>query len=329
MAELNRSVTLLACQIDVPAMTTAAERDVHTDRVAAAIDAELTAGGPVDLVVLPELGTLDYARSCFDRIDEMAEPLDDSPTIDRLREVAAAHRTPVLAGMARKGDPQDQAGSAFITHYITQALIGADGSVAGHYDKLHIAQFGDSTEKDYFTRGDRLLVFEAGGFTFGTIICYDIRIPELSRILARRHGVDAILHPTAFCRDETFHTWHAFATTRAIENQVYFASVNRAGADFGESMLIEPWMDETVPLQRLGTGETFARWTLSRATLDRARARYPFLQDVRDDYDRLACIPAPDRSRAAMAHLAVTLYPAPHPYLTETPSASCQSRLST
>jgi len=269
-------------------MTTAAERDAHTDRVAAAIDAELTAGGPVDLVVLPELGTLDYARSCFDRIDEMAEPLDDSPTIDRLREVAAAHRTPVLAGMARKGDPQDQAGSAFITHYITQALIGADGSVAGHYDKLHIAQFGDSTEKDYFTRGDRLLVFEAGGFTFGTIICYDIRIPELSRILARRHGVDAILHPTAFCRDETFHTWHAFATTRAIENQVYFASVNRAGADFGESMLIEPWMDETVPLQRLGTGETFARWTLSRATLDRARARYPFLQDVRDDYDRLA-----------------------------------------
>ena len=58
MAELNRSVTLLACQIDVPAMTTAAERDAHTDRVAAAIDAELTAGGPVDLVVLPELGTL-------------------------------------------------------------------------------------------------------------------------------------------------------------------------------------------------------------------------------------------------------------------------------
>ena len=185
-------------------------------------------------------------------------------------------------------DPQGQAGSAIITHYITQALIGSNGSVTGHYDKLHIAQFGDSTEKDYFTRGDRLMVFEAGGFTFGTIICYDIRIPELSRILARRHGVDTILHSTAFCRDETFHTWHAFATTRAIENQVYFASVNRAGADFGESMLIEPWMDETVPLQRLGTGETFARWTLSRATLDRARARYPFLQDVRDDYDRLA-----------------------------------------
>ena len=48
MSELNRNVTLLACQIDVPATTTAAERDAHTDRVAAAIDAELNAGGPVD-----------------------------------------------------------------------------------------------------------------------------------------------------------------------------------------------------------------------------------------------------------------------------------------
>ena len=59
MAESNRNVTLLACQINVPAMTTAAERDAHTDRVAAANDAELTAGWLVDLVVLPELGTLD------------------------------------------------------------------------------------------------------------------------------------------------------------------------------------------------------------------------------------------------------------------------------
>ena len=64
----------------------------------------------------------------------MAEPLDDNPTIDRLCEVAAARRTPILAGMARKCDPQDQADSAFITHYITQALIEADGSVAGHYE---------------------------------------------------------------------------------------------------------------------------------------------------------------------------------------------------
>ena len=280
---MTDSVTILACQIDVPAMTRGAERTAHMDRVARAIDFELASNGPVDLVVLPELGSLDYSRSCFDRLSDLAEPLEASPTIESLRKVAQTNGVAILAGVARQ-EPGTDAGP---DSFITQALIAADGKLAAHYDKLHIAQFGESTEKDYFVRGDRLLVFEIGGFTFGTIICYDIRIPELSRVLARRHGVDVILHPTAFCRDETFHTWQAFATTRAIENQVYFVSVNRAGDDFGDSMLIEPWMDETVPLRQLSTGEEFARWTLSRSVLDHARSSYPFLSDVRDDYETL------------------------------------------
>ena len=280
---MTDTVTVLACQIDVPTITTAAEQTAHTDRVASAIAFELTRGGPVDLVVLPELGSLDYSRACFDNLSDLAEPLEASPTIDRLGKVAQKHSVAILAGMARRDLGQGKAGS-----HITQALIAADGTLAAHYDKLHIAQFGDSTEKDYFTRGDRLLVFEIGGFTFGTIICYDIRIPELSRVLARQHGVDVILHPTAFCRDETFHTWQAFATTRAVENQVYFISVNRAGERFGASMLIEPWMDATVPLQRLATVEEFARWTLSRSVLDHARANYPFLSDARNDYETLS-----------------------------------------
>ena len=280
---MTDSVTILACQIDVPAMTRGAERTAHMDRVARAIDFELASNGPVDLVVLPELGSLDYSRSCFDRLSDLAEPLEASPTIESLRKVAQTNGVAILAGMARQEPGKDAGPDSFIT----QALIAADGKLAAHYDKLHIAQFGESTEKDYFVRGDRLLVFEIGGFTFGTIICYDIRIPELSRVLARRHGVDVILHPTAFCRDETFHTWQAFATTRAIENQVYFVSVNRAGDDFGDSMLIEPWMDETVPLRQLSTGEEFARWTLSRSVLDHARSSYPFLSDARDDYETL------------------------------------------
>ena len=280
---MTDSVTILACQIDVPAMTRGAERTAHMDRVARAIDFELASNGPVDLVVLPELGSLDYSRSCFDRLSDLAEPLEASPTIESLRKVAQTNGVAILAGMARQ-EPGKAAGPA---SFSTQAPIAAAGRLAAHYDTLHIAQFGESTEKDYFVRGDRLLVFEIGGFTFGTIICYDIRIPELSRVLARRHGVDVILHPTAFCRDETFHTWQAFATTRAIENQVYFVSVNRAGDDFGDSMLIEPWMDETVPLRQLSTGEEFARWTLSRSVLDHARSSYPFLSDARDDYETL------------------------------------------
>ncbi len=124
MAELNRNVTLLACQIDVPAMTTAAERDAHTDRVAAANDAELTPGGLVDLVVLPELGTLDYAHSCFDRIDEMAEPLDDSPTIDRLRADPGLAGSAVYEGMRFAPLPW------MIPHRATRDMIYRDTAFA-------------------------------------------------------------------------------------------------------------------------------------------------------------------------------------------------------
>ena len=276
---MTETLTLLAAQIDVPVMKTSADRDRHVDRVAMALDQSLTRDGRVDLVVLPELSTLDYAQDCFDHLDDLAENLNDSPSLKRFGHVASNHETPVLVGMARRGDDGN--------NFISQVLLGADGAVKGCYDKLHIAQFGDSAEKAYFTRGDHVLVFDINGFTLGVTICYDMRSPELSRHLVRHHGVDVILHPTAFCRDETFATWHAFATTRAVENQVYFASVNRAGENFGASVLMNPWIDETVVNPVLGVREEFARWQLARSVLHQARSGYPFLKDARDDYHTL------------------------------------------
>ena len=270
------AVTLLACQIDIPFITTAAERDAHIGRVAETIDRALTTGGSVDLVVLPELSTLHYSRGCFDHLADLAEPLDDSPSLDRLAAVAKKHKTPVLAGLARRGN-----GAAV---HISQVLIEADGIWRQCYDKMHIAQFGDSMEKDFFTPGEHLMVFDIRGFRFGTIICYDMRFPEMARALTRDHHIDVLLHPTAFTRDETFHTWHSFAATRAVENQVYFASVNRAGADFGESVLMTPWVDETAPPQVLGVNESLARWVQTRDAISHARGQYPFLRDVRADY---------------------------------------------
>ena len=68
-------------------------------------------------------------------------------------------------------------------------VVGPDGeSCAGHYDKLHLAQYGASMEKEYFNRGNHLFhLFEVNGFRLSPIICYDIRIPELSRTLVVDH----------------------------------------------------------------------------------------------------------------------------------------------
>ncbi len=268
-------LTLLACQIDIPSMTMAAERDAHLARSAEQIHIAL-GRKPADLVVLPELSSLEYSRAAFERLDDLAEPLE-GPSYRTWAAVARAHGCCVAYGFARRGTRGD---------HISIAAVGPDGALLGYYDKLHLAQFGASMEKEYFTRGDRIFTFDVKGFCISPIICYDLRIPELSRALTLEHNVDLILHCGAYARDESFATWHGFATTRALENQVFFLSLNRAGRAFGNSVMCWPWMDDDRPPTVFAAHEEeFRYFVLRRAELDAARANYSFLSDRLASYD--------------------------------------------
>lgn len=272
---MTEALRLLACQIDIPPMTTAAERDRHLAATADLVRAALRAT-PADLVVLPELASIDYSRAAFDRLDDLAEPLD-GPSFRAWSTLARDFGVHVLFGFARRE------GAA---HYISVAAVDPQGQVIGHYDKLHLAQYGASMEKDYFTRGSRLLVFEVAGFRLAPVICYDIRIPELSRTLAIDHHVDAILHCGAYFRDVSFHSWHDFIVTRAIENQCYVLSLNRAGADYGGSILCRPWQDETtLPTLFPEHDASFQLLRIDRAEIAVVRAEFSFLRDRLDSYD--------------------------------------------
>jgi nitrilase len=140
-------------------------------------------------------------------------------------------------------------------------------------------------EKEYFTRGDHLFVFNIGQFKLAPIICYDIRIPELSRTLVVDHGVDVILHCGAYYRDESFVTWHAFVTTRSIENQAYCLSLNRAGQHFGDSLFCLPWMDDNKPPVKLDASkEQFLCVEVKRDVIKQERESYSFLSDRLPSY---------------------------------------------
>jgi len=269
-------LTLLACQISIPPMTTAAGRDAHlamsVDKVRTRLEASAE---KVDLVVLPELSSIDYARETFARLDEMGEPLDGA-SFQAWRGLAVEKNVYISYGFARQGK-----GGPFISI----GVVGPDGALVGHYDKLHLAQYGASMEKEYFHRGNHLFVFEVNGFRLAPIICYDIRIPELTRTMVVDHKVDVILHCGAYYRDESFHTWHPFAIARALENQIFFLSLNRAGETYGNSLFCPPWQDEnTPPTQFAQTGEDFRVITLDRATLEQAREDYTFLKDRLEHY---------------------------------------------
>ncbi|OBY25323.1 carbon-nitrogen hydrolase family protein [Leisingera sp. JC1] len=272
----NETLTLLACQISIPPMTTATQRDAHLQASAAKVRAQLAAAeGRADLVVLPELSSIDYSRDTFARLGEIAEPLDGA-SFQTWRQVAKDFGVHISYSFARTGE-----GGPFICI----GVVGPDGGLVGHYDKLHLAQYGASMEKEYFNRGRHLFVFEVNGFRLAPIICYDIRIPELTRTLVVDHGVDAILHCGAYYRDESFHTWHPFAIARALENQVFFLSLNRAGTAYGKSLFCLPWQDEnTLPVEFAETAEEFRLITLDRETQAKARRDYTFLKDRLDDY---------------------------------------------
>jgi len=265
----KQTLKLLACQIEIPAMTTTSERDEHL-AVSGAKVQNLITDSPVDIVVLPELSSLEYSRKTFDNLAELAEPLD-GPSYQHWRKVAKECNTHVVYSFARRAE---------ISTHISTAVLNSEGNLVGYYDKIHLAQFGASMEKEYFKCGNQLFVFTVKGFIIAPIICYDIRIPELCRTLTVDHGVDIILHCGAYYRDESFFTWHDFARVRAIENQVFFLSLNRAGEKYGNSLFCLPWMDENIPpIKFPANAEKLLTIEIDPAILETARKKYSFLED--------------------------------------------------
>jgi nitrilase len=271
------SLRLLACQLNIPNITTVAERDQHLQETAAKIRKQLSQR-PADLVVLPELSSIDYARYTFDQLHELAES-DYGTSFEVFSELAKEFGVTVVYGFPGRRNQQ---------YTICQAAVSAGGRLLGVYDKLHIAHYGASMEKDYFVRGTHLLVFEHLGIRIAPIICYDIRFPELCQTLATKHKVQLILHCGAYFRDASFPSWHHFAVTRAMENQVYLLSLNRAGKDYGDSLFCPPWMDTKNPLVTFDKEkEDFKYLTFDAQAINRAK-HYPFKEDRLDDYHGLS-----------------------------------------
>ena len=276
--QLIGNVAVLACQLDIPAdMQTASERDKHLQRTAALIDQQLLKR-PADVVLLPELSSISYTRHCFSNPDVFAEEAHGA-SFDCLAPVARKHGVFILYGAPRVRDTQSLT--------ICQFIIDRAGESAGWFDKLHLAQYGASMEKEYFHRGQGLCCFEVNGLRLAPQICYDMRFPDFAKTLSVHYAVQAVLHCVAFYRDESFYSWPSFVVTRAMENQIYWLSLNRAGEQFGGSVFCSPWVDEDMPVQVLGTAEECVYLDLQQSEIDRVRLAYTFSSDRLSDYSAL------------------------------------------
>jgi predicted amidohydrolase len=269
---------ILAYQPLIRQVRSVEDRRAHVRNMIRFLEAQCRREEDISLIILPELSTIEYASATFKRLSVLAEPLYGE-TFEAMAALAKRAGCAVSYGFPRVANGQ---------YYISQAVVGTSGQCLTSYDKLHLAQFGASVERDYFSSGSKLGIFELDGFRFGIIICYDFRFSDLMKLLVNEHQVDAILHPVAFTRDSTFASWHPFVVCRALENQVFFLSLNRAGPAWGNSIFCPPWIEDRIKPVILGEKEEAHLFTLDKSAICSARETYPFREDRLADYAVLA-----------------------------------------
>src|SRR5713101_7611597 len=165
---------------------------------------------------LPEFWTYLGPYSGFDA----AAQTIPGPVIEGLQEKARKYKMIVHGGSIVERHPQ-LAGK----FYNTSVLIDRDGEIVACYRKIHLfdvnlANGEKHYESDRIAPGNDIVTAEIDGITFGLSICYDLRFPELYRLLALR-GAQVMMVPAGF----TLHTgrdhWEVLLRARAIENLCY------------------------------------------------------------------------------------------------------------
>jgi deaminated glutathione amidase len=233
------------------------------------------AGDGAELVVLPE--RLDIRGGASDYLGG-AEPLDGRP-VEWARALARELGIDLVAGsIAERRDGHERVSN-------TSVHVGPDGEIRAVYRKIHM--FDIEVEGTVYREsehsepaGEIVLSETANGVGLGLTICYDLRFPELYRILALR-GARIVTVPANFTRVTGLAHWEVLLRARAIEDQVFViapgqGNLPRTDADsYGNSMIVDPWGEvlARAPME----GEHVIAAELDLARQDEIREKLPSL----------------------------------------------------
>lgn len=194
-----------------------------------------------ELVVLPEKWNLLGAAT---ELEAGAEELEDGASIDAARGWARELGIHLVAGSIA----ERVAGAERL--FNTSALIDPSGRLAAVYRKIHMfdVEVGGVTyrESEHEQPGEEIVTASAGAVEVGLSVCYDLRFPELYRILAVR-GARLITVPSAFTLATGRDHWEVLVRARAIENQAFLIAPDQIGeapphySSYGRSMIVDPW----------------------------------------------------------------------------------------
>jgi predicted amidohydrolase len=231
------------------------------------------------LVLLPEkwnlLGTAEQLRSGAQRLD--------GPAISWARGLASELSIDLVAGsICELGDNGDDRLANTSVH------VAASGVIAAVYRKIHMFDVTvdgiEYRESEHEQSGEDIVVSATtGGVELGLTICYDVRFPELYRILALR-GARVMLVPAAFTLTTTREHWAVLLRARAIENQAFVVAANQIGShppgrrSGGRSLIVDP---RGVVLAQAGDAVTYVTADLDLTRLEQVREELPSLANRR------------------------------------------------
>ena len=186
----------------------------------------------VEVAVLPEVWTTGYSLG---KLSEQAETLTGE-LVMQLSTLARRKNMYIVAGSIA----MNMAGK----YFNTTLVFDNKGDIIGRYNKIHL--FSLFAEEKIFAPGQERTVVDIAGVKSGLAICYDIRFPELARLMTLA-GADVMIFPAVFSVSTGPDHWELLMRGRAVDNQVFVvgaAPANTAESAcqaYGHSMVTDPW----------------------------------------------------------------------------------------
>jgi len=231
------------------------------------------------MVVLPEMFNCPYEN---DKFVEYSEERLTSKTLKLISRAANEYSVYVVAGSI----PEIDAGNIYNSSFIFDDC----GNILDVHRKVHLFDVDvddgiNFRESDTITPGNKVTVIDTPLIKFGVAICFDLRFPELFRLMVME-GARLVVVPGAFNITTGPAHWETTLRTRAVDNQIYMAAVSPARNNelsyvaYGHSMLVDPWGDV---VETAKEAETIVYATINNELISKVREELPLLKNRRDD----------------------------------------------
>ncbi len=233
----------------------------------------------VQVVALPEMFNCPYDNSYFRHYSEE----EGGASYQRLSRIAREQGVVLVGGSMPEIDGD---GKVYNTCYI----FDKEGRKIGKHRKMHLFDINVKggqyfKESDVLTAGNSVTVFETPYGKMGAAICFDIRFPELFRLMVQQ-GARVIITPGAFNMTTGPAHWELLFRTRALDNQVFAAGIAPAQnsqasyKSYGNSLVADPWGNIT---GRLGYEEGILVQEIDLSKVEKYRGELPLLSSLRHD----------------------------------------------